>query len=226
MMTHGQHKLSAITLCIGLIGCFFSFTAGAASISATVSPAFPALVGGINEAKLKRCTAILDRSCRRDGVGYPPYAANCAAKTLQTPVCTQAQILYQNTGLLAKHPERYQQISVFSVSHYGDGIDSTYIIDNSGRIIMLISQAGLAGVENSSALLRQYPRALISNVTSTPPTYILLPDKTQRLVFLQEILLDGSYAARSTQWQTQVSYAFSKSGDYTGTQVLGIAQNA
>jgi hypothetical protein len=233
-------KRSIITACLVSIGALSSVVSFGASshigLSPTprVSPAFPALVGGIDESQLKRCTDLINTNCQHESphIRYPIYNTHCTAKYFSLPLCRQSRFLHQYTKLMLDQAKHYNQMSVISVSRYryalndkgivDDPLNHPYIVDASGRIINLVGRASLSGTKNSQALLAKYPNAMISGIVIGDPTYILLPDKTQRLIFTQAIFLHNTYASRTNQWQAQVSYAFSPSGVYTGFQRLGV----
>jgi hypothetical protein len=200
--------------------CFFSTSYA----DSEVSPPYPALTGGINQADFQSCINLLNSRCWRKSrdMPYPFYPPDCLNKYFAQPVCMQTVNLYQFTGLLPTAINRYGTMDVFSVTRYADGINNTYMIDNGGHIIPLSDAINLRSLKNSDALLAQYPAAIASNISTGTPVYLILPDSSQHLIFLQQILLDGSAASRTDSWQVQVDYAFSSAGEYKGAQGVAL----
>ncbi|MCD6055351.1 MAG: hypothetical protein K0R12_313 [Gammaproteobacteria bacterium] len=220
-MCHAFHFAKKSVLAIlTVLGCFISISYA----DSAPSSSYPVLAGGINPANFQACISLLTSRCMRTNrdLPYPIYPLDCLNKYFVQPVCVQTVPLYQFTGLLPTEIKRYGTIDLFSVTRYADGINNTYMIDNSGRIIPLTDAFDLRSLKNSAALLAQSPTAIASSISTGTPVYLILPDGSQHLIFLQQILLDGTYASRTDSWQVQVDYAFSTAGDYKAAQPLAL----
>jgi len=175
----------------------------------------PQLAGGLDLYDNQICQQSLQQDCAQQQNDFFAYSKCRLAAMEKYPSCTQnLAINKQVMGFSLIKNKNYGKVDVVYADVVGADHSSQYfMITNTGELIEPTVTV------DTSEITKQYPNALfLPIIVDGFPTTGCLPDGQTLLIFQQQVN-EGCLACKKLG-VASVGYAFSKTGDYLGAELL------
>lgn len=207
-----KRKLSLLLFILSSTGLF-----AANATSNNIS----ALKGGL-EGNAAGCAVRAEQAC-----GDPRSAdyGSCVTKTLSSDnsvACQQVMAIYQKEGILPNHLHKVGKVTVFTLMHLGDGIESYHMVDSNGDVVELVDDQNpvIKSDIDWLTIKKQTPPAALMPMAAQEvkhqPTIKHGKDVTE-IIFSQPISAGGCVAC-PTIGTAKIGYEFKSDGTYNGVR--------
>jgi hypothetical protein len=155
---------------------------------------------------------------------------NCITKHLaEDKSCAQASAIRQYAYSSAVEIRKYGPVSVFYTTALADGIDTYYMVDNTGQLISLKDNINLLSDHTYQTLKAKYPAIAFTSLLdfSNQKADNFPADKTMasgREIIFKQVLSDGGCVACARVGVVDVAYQFNAAGVYQGAKYLTVTK--